>query len=194
MRTILCYTIIALGSKFPRVVAVGENGLIDGGYDYLGMVVGILSLLVTVLLGWNIFQLIDLKYMRKRDAREKYDLADFNESEGYIRAHHAAIIYNDIMRSIMRRQEDLKDIIEEFLFSAVDGIKYGIKFNDITKSNKHIQNMIYWLNQYKEPTISNSYKSILLSDLNKLRNTKGLENIDTLINLVSNFPTKPSNP
>lgn len=94
----------------------------------------------------------------------------------------------------MRRQEDLKDIIEEFLFSAVDGIKYGIKFNDITKSNKHIQNMIYWLNQYKEPTISNSYKSILLSDLNKLRNTKGLENIDTLINLVSNFPTKPSNP
>lgn len=79
-------SIIALGSKFPRVVAVGENGLIDGGYDYLGMVVGILSLLVTVLLGWNIFQLIDLKYMRKRDAREKYDLADFNESEGYIRA------------------------------------------------------------------------------------------------------------
>lgn len=168
-------SIIALGGKSPRVVAVGRNGLIDGGYDYLGIIVGILSLLVTVLLGWNIFQLIDLKEMRKRDAREKYDLADFNESEGYIRSHHAAIICNDIMRGIKRRQEDLKDIIEEFLFSAVDGIKYGIKFNDIAKSNKHIENMIYWLHQYQEPTISDSNKSLLLSDLNKLRNKKGLK-------------------
>lgn len=169
----------------PRVIN-GESL----GFDYIGVIVGILSLLVTVLLGWNIFQLMDLKDMRKRDAREKFNLVDFIENEDFIRSHHTAIIYNDIMRGIKRRQEDLKDIIEEFLFSAVYGIKYGIKFNDIAKSNKHIQNMIYWLNQYREPTISDSYKSILLSELNKLRNTKGLENIDKLISLVSNFPTK----
>lgn len=183
-------SIIALGGKFPRVVTVTENGLIDGGYDYLGIIVAILSLFVALLLGWQIFSIIDLKDMRKRDAREKFNLVDFIEDEDYIRSHHTATIYNDIMRGIKRRQEDLKDIIEEFLFSAVDGIKYGIKFNDIAKSNKHIQNMIYWLNEYREPTISDSYKSILLSDLNKLRNTKGLENIDKLISLVSNFPTK----
>ena len=182
-------SIIALASKFPRVVAVSECGLVDGGYDYLGIVVGMLSLLVTVLLGWNIFQLIDLKDMRKRDAREKFNLVDFIENEDYIRSHHTAIIYHDLMRGIKRRQEDLRDVIEEFLFSAMNGIKYGIKFNDLQKSNKHIDNMIYWLNQYKEPTLSSGSKAILLSDLNKLKSVKGLNNMDTLINLISNFPT-----
>lgn len=182
-------SIIALGGKFPRVVTVTENGLIDGGYDYLGIIVAILSLFVALLLGWQIFSIIDLKDMRKRDAREKFSLVDFIEDEDYIRSHHIAIIYNDIMRGIKMRQEDLKDIIEEFLFSAINGIKYGVKFDDLQKSNKHIENMIYWLNQYREPTLSSSNKAILLSELNKLKRVKGLHKMDTLINLISNFPT-----
>lgn len=176
----IAMSIVAVANKCPRC---------NLEFDYLGLLIGIVSLLVTVMLGWNIFQLIDLKDMRKRDAREKFNLVDFIENEDYIRSHHTAIIYHDLMHGIKRRQEDLRDVIEEFLFSAMNGIKYGIKFNDLQKSNKHIENMIYWLNQYKEPTLSSGSKAILLSDLNKLKSVKGLNNMDTLINLISNFPT-----
>jgi hypothetical protein len=34
-------------------------------FDYLGAIVGILSLLITVLIGWNIYQLIDIKDLKK---------------------------------------------------------------------------------------------------------------------------------
>lgn len=33
----------------------------DLGFDYIGVIVGILSLLVTVLIGWNIYQVIEIK-------------------------------------------------------------------------------------------------------------------------------------
>lgn len=41
-------------------------------FDYIGAIIGILSLLVTLLLGWNIYQVIDLKNVEAK-LREKYD-------------------------------------------------------------------------------------------------------------------------
>ena len=36
------------------------------GFDYQGVIVGILSLLVTVLIGWNIYTIIDIKSTRDK--------------------------------------------------------------------------------------------------------------------------------
>ena len=36
------------------------------GFDYQGVLVGVLSLLVTVLLGWNIYTLVDIRDTRER--------------------------------------------------------------------------------------------------------------------------------
>lgn len=45
-------SIVAVANKCPRC---------NLEFDYLGLLIGIVSLLVTVMLGWNIFQVIDLK-------------------------------------------------------------------------------------------------------------------------------------
>lgn len=39
------------------------------GFDYQGVVVGVLSLLVTTLIGWNIFSIIDIKKIRDPQIR-----------------------------------------------------------------------------------------------------------------------------
>lgn len=39
----------------------------DLGLDYQGVIVGVLSLLVTVLIGWNIYSVIDLKDSKKQN-------------------------------------------------------------------------------------------------------------------------------
>lgn len=53
----LVVSIIALCISLPRVNLLN--------FDYLGLLVGILALLVTTLIGWNIYSLIDVKNIRK---------------------------------------------------------------------------------------------------------------------------------
>lgn len=54
---------------FPRVI--NHENL---GFDYMGVLVGILSLLVTLLIGWNIYQLVDFKDRAK-------DMEQFKQSQ-----------------------------------------------------------------------------------------------------------------
>lgn len=42
-------------------------------FDYLGLLVGIQSLIVTILIGWNIYCLVDLKGMRGEQDKMKQD-------------------------------------------------------------------------------------------------------------------------
>lgn len=52
----ILFSIISLCPSIPR--AINDDNL---QFDYLGLIIGILSLLITALIGWNIFQLIDFK-------------------------------------------------------------------------------------------------------------------------------------
>lgn len=49
-------SVIAICNVYPRQL----------GLDYLGMIVGVLALLTTILIGWNIYTLIDIKEIHKR--------------------------------------------------------------------------------------------------------------------------------
>lgn len=58
---------IAIGVSFYRTEKLSM--------DYMGVIVGILSLLVTVLLGWNIYTVIDMKGIKKEYEKLKEDVA-----------------------------------------------------------------------------------------------------------------------
>jgi len=55
---------IALASALPK------NELC---FDYQGAYVGVLSLLVTLLIGWNIYTVVDLKSQSIKESRKDYD-------------------------------------------------------------------------------------------------------------------------
>lgn len=52
--TLVC-SLIALCRTFPTSPC----------FDYMGIIVGVLSLLITVLMGWNIFTVIDMKNLKE---------------------------------------------------------------------------------------------------------------------------------
>lgn len=72
---LLGYNTHFLCNEYPRYF--DKDNL---GFDYLGAIVGILALLVTLLIGWNIYQLVDVKGIRKEFEAYKEDVkSDINK-------------------------------------------------------------------------------------------------------------------
>lgn len=61
---LLIACIILTGIGLGIVIRLAPRG-INLDFDYYGVIVGILSLLVTILIGWNIFSVIDLKRIKE---------------------------------------------------------------------------------------------------------------------------------
>ena len=55
--------VVSLLLMFPCLPRILSNEELQ--FDYIGAIVGILALLVTVLIGWNIYQLVDMKDIKK---------------------------------------------------------------------------------------------------------------------------------
>lgn len=52
-------SIVALADTHPRVLYSADGKTVVLGFDYIGVIVGILTLLVTLLVAWNIWQVLD---------------------------------------------------------------------------------------------------------------------------------------
>jgi len=61
--TIFLYVLCGL-SLFFSIAAICKALPREAGFDYLGIIIGILALLVTVLMAWNIYTVIDTKKIR----------------------------------------------------------------------------------------------------------------------------------
>ena len=100
------FSIVALCNTCPRLIKKD-----DFGFDYLGVIVGILALLVTVLIGWNIFSALgiqkEIKDMKKSmgeeydrlnkrmDAFEKKSdekIDELKSEKGIVRLSHTTIV------------------------------------------------------------------------------------------------------
>lgn len=88
------FSIFFLCNKFPRIIC--EEGIY---LDYIGIIIGILALLVTVLMGWNIYTVIDTKKVLN-DAEKRYE--DFQGKTE-----------NDIQEIRRKTDEELKNIQSE---------------------------------------------------------------------------------
>lgn len=56
--TAIIISVLALALVEPRTLKIDEWGDIDVGFDYLGFILGILALMITLMVGWNIWQTI----------------------------------------------------------------------------------------------------------------------------------------
>lgn len=66
--TAIIISVLALALVEPRTLKINKWGEIDYGIDYLGIIIGIHALMVTLMVGWNIWQT-----MEARRAIEKFD-------------------------------------------------------------------------------------------------------------------------
>ena len=110
---------IAIGGVYPRYPELG--------LDYQGWITGVLALLVTVLLGWNIYTLIDIKELRDSVAKEK--VKSYIESE-----KNSAILcmgLSDFYYSILAGKEQPEsEKIYKYVYYRISSLLHASRFND----------------------------------------------------------------
>ena len=74
--TAIIISVLALALVDPRTLKMNEWGEIDRGIDYLGIIIGILALMVTLMVGWNIWQTMEARRAIERfdDKTNNYDI------------------------------------------------------------------------------------------------------------------------
>lgn len=63
-------SIIAISTRYPRT---------DLSFDYMGLIVGILSLLVTALIGWQVYNAIEMRGVIRDYDKLKHRLENYNQ-------------------------------------------------------------------------------------------------------------------
>ena len=131
-RWILYPLLVGMGSIItccwsPRIIKGN-----DLGFDYLGLIVGVLSLLVTILIGWNIYTLIDFDSKINKIVNKILNEKSKSVYEGIIGANigqdledvkfytvqgnypKVAFLYNRILQSYMKlnKDEQVKTMID----------------------------------------------------------------------------------
>lgn len=155
----LAFSTISIVLCCPRVIDKGNLG-----FDYIGVIVGILSLLVAVLIGWQIYKTID---MEKR----------INEANSYVRRETEKVKYlidgsaNQLYAIQLMRKEDggdeNKDAISHFMYALDQFIKSEDKesIKGVISFIKYMRDEEFRVSKFSKEE-SESYIKILIETKN----------------------------
>lgn len=122
----MIYSIISLCQNFPRTL----------GFDYIGAIVGILALLVTVLLGWQIFNVISVEERTKKLVKREISIAKIQlliaQRDNYFKSYTAEkeTVFNISYMIFL----NTKDMPTE--------IKKGVLIGEIYKMREYIDTLL----------------------------------------------------
>lgn len=136
----------ALAGTHPRVLYSDDDKTVVLGFDYIGVIVGVLALLVTCLVAWNIWQTIDTKYTVKKaeEAAEKIQALE-KKIERCKNIHRPYLAYSEGMRCFDAQK--YSSAVHHFLSMAEMYVEYEIELNIFMQTA--IDNVIFCIK--KEP-------------------------------------------
>lgn len=134
--------VVSLLLMFPCLPRILSNNEIQ--FDYIGAIVGILALLVTILIGWNIYQLVDVKGIRKDFEAYKEDVkSDINrhlllEENALVVEYSKARDWNKVLTIRSNMAHRLRQLLEngsdtdisDFVSSVTQMINKDLKGNE----------------------------------------------------------------
>lgn len=172
--------VVALAVSLPRLLWTDKFGKVELGFDYLGVIVALLALMVTLMVGWNIWQTIDAKNSIKefREKTENYDndlqnkadsikeqlQNEFDKKETVLYNHLTSLLYKEILtRQPIANQRHLS--LYQFLSMTIDGLTLAKKHNDNVTIVALLENMRNRVGQAKKEQLSEEEISTLLQRL-----------------------------
>jgi hypothetical protein len=150
------------------------------GFDYQGVLVGILTLLVTVLIGWQIYILFDLRKIRE-EIDIKRQLVNM-ESERNMCV--SAMSLSDFYYSLLVN-EPVKDKEFKYLNYRIAALLHASKIGDIGMCNAIVRALLESVKS--ELRISKYNKKLLLDILQDIREPKKITDFYALLCLVVNI-------
>lgn len=175
--------VVALAISTPRHIGEDCCGRIDLGIDYLGIIIGLLALMVTLMVGWNIWQTIDAKnYIKEfEDKTNKYEedlqakvneikeelLREFDNKEKITYNIISSLFYQSILsQQPLAYKEELS--LNDYLSKAIDGLSLAKKYNDKTTIIALLEQMRIRVEKAKQQKLSEEEISDLLQRLREV--------------------------
>lgn len=158
--------------------------------DYSGILVGILSALCTVLIGWQIYSLIDF------NNRERKNKEEINKLLGIVKGMKENgnrgdyLLYDslsDVYENILTQDKD-KSKYERIHFK-INAINYASRINAYDVCDLGIESIEKFI-LLQTPCLNNNQKDRLLKSACSIPNQKSIKNFTKLINILASIKTK----
>lgn len=153
------------------------------GFDYQGVIVGVLSLLVTVLIGWNIYTLIDIRELRKDVYTEK--VKSYIESEKNTTTLCMGL--SDFYYSIMvGKEQPENERIYKYIYYRISSILHASRINDFETCRVISEVLFETIHPESIETSEKNKKCLfdLLSDVNEPRKVPHYAELLSWISLI----------
>lgn len=161
-------------------VCVACNHTPDLGFDYQGVIVGVLSLLVTVLIGWNIYTLIDLKNIQNKlrgivDGTSRRINSNMTITEG---AH--LMIYHYLVTG-----KDPLGIEYRFIYHGLACIMSASQYGDVYTCDAVVKAMLECIAHPEKVYVTTRGKNDILKLISLVKNADKIEGFLELVRRVA---------
>lgn len=150
------------------------------GFDYQGVLVSVLSLLVTVLIGWNIYTFIDIK-----STRDKID--DISSGATSMVQKNMAVTESSIwmIYHYLLLEKDPLGLEYRFIYHGVACLFHTSQYSDIATCNVVVKGLLECIVNPESITITKNGKNEILKLLSGVKHTDKIEGYLELLNRIA---------
>lgn len=165
-------SIIALRVSCPRETELG--------FDYQGVLVGILSLLVTALIGWNIYTLVDMK-----STKDKIDEISSGSSLMIQRSMAVSENANWMIYHYLLLKKDPLELEYRFLYHGVACLYHTSQLSDVETCIAVVKGMLECITKPEEITITKKEKNDILQLMSGVKYADKIEGYLELLRRIA---------
>ncbi|MGE4308794.1 hypothetical protein [Bacteroides sp.] len=150
------------------------------GFDYMGVLVGILSLLTTVLIGWQIYTFIDIK--KHSQNLQKISAGTSLEIQKNMAVSESAnwMIYHYLLLN-----EDPLGLNYRFIYHGIACLFHTSQFYDIVTCNAIVKGLLECIVEPKSITVTKSGKNDILKLLYGVKDSDKIDGYLELLNRIA---------
>ena len=156
------------------------------GFDYQGVIVGILALLVTMLIGWNIFSIIDIRKIRDELLTTKVSSVFNAEKNNAITCHAVSDYYYHVLL-----KSDPLGIEYQFLYYRISELFHVSNIGDIETCNVIVKVLLEIIKSPEDIHILQSCKDKLIGLLSMVNEKEKIIKYNELMSVIARLGTKP---
>lgn len=152
----------------------------DLSFDYQGVIVGVLSLLVTVLIGWNLYTLIDLKGIRKELNQISAGTSLVLEKDMTVLESANWMIYHYLLF-----QKDPLGLEFRFIYHGVACLMHSSHSGDLETCNVITKGLLECLTDTEKISMKASSKNDILKLISLVKEPDKIKGFLELINKIA---------
>lgn len=156
------------------------------GFDYQGVIVGILALLVTMLIGWNIFSIIDIRKIRDELLTTKVSSVFNAEKNNAITCHAVSDYYYHVLL-----KSDPLGIEYQFLYYRISELFHVPNIGDTETCNVIVKVLLEIIKSPEDIHILQSCKDKLIGLLSMVNEKEKIIKYNELMSVIARLGTKP---